>query len=176
MLIPDYELTLESPRCHPGSEHWFAYADFDANISPVLPYLNATLTGARYQPSVPALACHWEGYGISFLPHRIAISEFEDRDEACAVTKRVVALVNDTWNLRSHIQPRYDAPVQLQPLAIYRLLPRTNCGLCQAPTCFSFALRLVTGDSQWSACPPLHTEPWLDQREQILRMMSGDEA
>ena len=57
MLIEDYDLELFTPPCHPGAEKWSAVARLEVDISEVLPYLNATLSGAIYNQAANALIC-----------------------------------------------------------------------------------------------------------------------
>lgn len=46
----------------------------------------------------------------------------------------------------------------LSPLAIYKALPKTNCGRCLLPTCLAFAAAVVTGQKKLTACPDLAPE------------------
>ncbi|MEK7847387.1 MAG: (Fe-S)-binding protein, partial [Chloroflexota bacterium] len=48
--------------------------------------------------------------------------------------------------------PRRD---RLQPLQIYRLLPRTNCKQCGLLNCYAFAFALVSREKSVADCPPL---------------------
>ncbi len=41
----------------------------------------------------------------------------------------------------------------LTGLAIFRLLPKTNCGECGVPTCMAFAMNLASGKATLSDCP-----------------------
>ncbi|AGL02444.1 (Fe-S)-binding protein [Desulfoscipio gibsoniae] len=41
------------------------------------------------------------------------------------------------------------------PLEIYRLLPKTNCGACQTLTCLAFAAALINGQKSLRDCPHL---------------------
>jgi ArsR family metal-binding transcriptional regulator len=41
------------------------------------------------------------------------------------------------------------------PMAIYKLLPNTNCKECGEPTCYSFALKLTAAQKKLANCPPL---------------------
>lgn len=43
------------------------------------------------------------------------------------------------------------------PLAIYRHLEKSNCGLCLLPSCLAFAAAVVKGDKPLAACP--HVAP-----------------
>ena len=54
--------------------------------------------------------------------------------------------------------PRKD----LQPLQIYRLLPRTNCKQCGCPTCYAFAFNLISRSKRLDECPDLLKEEFGD--------------
>jgi len=43
----------------------------------------------------------------------------------------------------------------LTPLAVYRLLEKTNCGRCYLPSCFAFAAAVVSGQKKLTDCPLL---------------------
>jgi hypothetical protein len=44
----------------------------------------------------------------------------------------------------------------ITPLDIYKLLPKSNCGQCQASTCLAFAAAVIKEDKQLSDCPFLN--------------------
>jgi acetyl-CoA decarbonylase/synthase complex subunit gamma len=46
----------------------------------------------------------------------------------------------------------------LTGIAIYKWLPKTNCGECGVPTCLAFAMGLAAGKSELSACPYVSNE------------------
>lgn len=46
----------------------------------------------------------------------------------------------------------------LSGLAIYKLLPRTNCKECGLPTCLAFAMKLAARQAELSACPHVSDE------------------
>ena len=41
----------------------------------------------------------------------------------------------------------------LSGLAIYKLLPKTNCKECGYPTCLAFAMKLAAKQAELSDCP-----------------------
>ncbi|MFC1944316.1 (Fe-S)-binding protein [Chloroflexota bacterium] len=49
---------------------------------------------------------------------------------------------------------------RLHPLQILKMLPRTNCKACGEPSCYAFALALVTRDKMPSDCPDLQSETY----------------
>ncbi|MEM1559262.1 MAG: (Fe-S)-binding protein, partial [Candidatus Bathyarchaeia archaeon] len=42
---------------------------------------------------------------------------------------------------------------KVQPLQIYMLLPRRNCGRCGVTTCLAFAAKLTSGEATPDLCP-----------------------
>ena len=46
----------------------------------------------------------------------------------------------------------------LTGIAIFKLLPKTNCGECGVPTCLAFAMSLAAGKAELSACPYVSEE------------------
>jgi hypothetical protein len=82
MLIEKCDLEVYTPPCDPGAERYAARARLNADISEVLPYLNATLRGAVYQPAAQALIWKKAGHNIAFHAYEIATSNVEDRQGA----------------------------------------------------------------------------------------------
>lgn len=95
-LITDYDLEVFTPPCHLGAETWSAVAHFEVDISPALPYLNATLRGAVYNQAAQALTWKKGGRNVAFHAHKIAAGHLDDRAEADKVIRGLVKMVNQT--------------------------------------------------------------------------------
>ena len=162
MLIEKYDLDIFTPPCEPGAERYAAAARLTADISEVLPYLNATLRGAIYHRAANALTWKKGGHDIAFHAYEIATSNVEDRDAAIKELDGLIKLVNRTWERRVEITPDYETRQRPAPMAVFKLLPQTNCKQCGEPTCFTFALKLAASQKKIVDCPPLsepqHTE------------------
>ncbi|OGO64549.1 MAG: hypothetical protein A2029_15990 [Chloroflexi bacterium RBG_19FT_COMBO_47_9] len=52
-------------------------------------------------------------------------------------------------------------------MAIFKLLPQTNCKQCGEPTCYTFALKLVTAQKNVADCPLLN-EPKYKEKHGAL--------
>jgi ArsR family metal-binding transcriptional regulator len=167
MLIAHYDLEVFTPHCQPGSERLSAIARLVVDIGPAMPYLNATLEGAAYDPNAPALTCRISGRFITFCAYHIGIEYVEDRSDAQGVADELVALVNHTWKQRETIVPDHTAYHRPKPMDIYRLLPQTNCKACGEPTCFTFALKLITHETKLSGCPALQETAYAEQLAQL---------
>lgn len=98
------------------------------------------------------------GHNIAFHAYEVATSNVEDREGAEKELRGIIDLVNRTWERRTEITPDVTTRQRPTPMAIYKLLPRTNCKQCGEPTCYSFALKLAVSQKKLADCPPL-SEP-----------------
>ena len=167
MLITGYDLEVFTPPCSPGAGRFSAIARLKDDIRQVLPYLNATLRHAAYNPAAPALVWKDGAHHVVFHADHVAISNLEDRPAAVREVERLVGLVNQTWERRGSIEPSTEVRRRPTPMALYRLLPGTNCRECGQPSCWHFALRLASGQAAPEACPPLLGAEWTVQLGQL---------
>lgn len=146
-----------------------AAAHFEADLGPVLPYLNAELSGARYNASIPALIWRYEGHQVGILRDRIVVDHVHEDDDLETFFDSIVELVNSTWQRRAQLDPRPEPRTFRQPLEILALLPQTNCQLCGMQTCHSFALQLTVGEARLDACLPLFDDDtYLGNRTSLI--------
>ncbi len=167
MLIEKYDLEVYTPPCDPGAERFAARARLDVDISEILPYLNTTLRGAVYLKEANALTWKKGGHNIAFHAYEVVTSNVEDREGAEKELKGLIELVNRTWERRDEITPDTTIHQRPTPMAIYKLLPQTNCKQCSEPTCYTFALKLATSQKKLADCPPL-TEPVFAEKKAAL--------
>lgn len=168
MLIDAYSLEIFTPPCDPGAERYSAIAHLELDIAAVLPYLNATLSGANFLPSANALTWKKAGHLIAFHADRVAVSNVADRQEALKELERLIELVNRTWERRAEITPDYETKKRAAPTAVYQLLPHTNCRECGEATCMAFAFGLIQGKRSLEDCPLLVTDPAFADRKATL--------
>lgn len=168
MLIENYEVDVFTPPCEPGAERFSAVAKLTVDISEVLPYLNATLRGAVYLPEANALTWKKGGHNIAFHAYEVATSNVEDREGAEKELKGLIDLINRAWERRAEIEPDYSTRQRPTPMAIFKLLPQTNCKQCGEPTCYTFALKLSASQKKISDCQPLF-EPQYQDRLAMLQ-------
>jgi ArsR family metal-binding transcriptional regulator len=171
MLIEHYDLDIFTPPCEPGAERYAAAARLTANISEVLPYLNATLRGAIYHRAANALTWKKGGHNIAFHAFEIATSNVEDRHAAEKELNGLVDLVNRTWERRAEITPDHETRQRPTGMAVYKLLPGTNCRQCGQPSCWNFALKLVAAQVELAACPPLREPTYVDRLARLKALL-----
>ena len=176
MLIDQYDLEVFTPPCDPGAERYAARARLTVDISEVLPYLNATLHGAIYHPGANALTWKKGGHNIAFHAYEIATSNVDDRESAEQEIEALIALVNRTWERRAEITPDHSVRQRPTPMAIYKLLPNTNCKECGEPTCYSFALKLAASQKKPADCPQLSEPQFADNMTSLQEMLAEEPA
>jgi ArsR family metal-binding transcriptional regulator len=155
VLIEGFDLEILTPPCEPGAERYFAKARLRADISEVLPFLNAELSGASYTPAANALTWTKDGHKVAFHAYEIDISGIESREWAEEAINELVDLVNRTWERRDELTPSFETIKPLTPMALFGWLPQSNCGECGEATCFNFALKLAAWQVTPADCPPL---------------------
>lgn len=171
MLIDSYDLDIFTPPCEPGAERYSAIARLAVDISELLPYLNASLRGAVYHQEANALTWKKGGHNIAFHAFEIATSNVADRDVAIKELDGLIQLVNRTWERRSEITPSYQKRRRPTPMAVYQLLPQTNCKKCGEQICFTFALKLSAGQHQLADCLVLLEPDHEEKRQQLEQIV-----
>lgn len=170
MLIEHYDVEIFTPPCDPGAERFSAKALLLVEISEALPYLNATLHGAVYNRQANTLTWKKGGHNVAFRAYEIATSNVEDREEAVKELEGLIDLVNRTWERRSEITPDTTERQRPTAMALYKLLPGTNCRQCGQPSCWNFALKLAAAQVELAACTPL-CEPAYAERLAALEAL-----
>jgi ArsR family metal-binding transcriptional regulator len=172
-LIHSFRLELLEPACIPGSDKWNAKAHLEEDISKVLPYLNAELRDANYDHNAKVLIWKDQGKNYAFRPYEMSGAPVADREEGYLLIEGLVDLVNNVWERRHAIEPNFDRRKRPHVLALYKLLPRTNCQQCGYPSCMAYAADLREGGTELSQCPELSRQPFLENKNDLLRLLEG---
>jgi ArsR family metal-binding transcriptional regulator len=156
------------PKMDSTKEVLHAIATFQADISPSFPYLNAELGGWDYDQTNQVLLLKLsDGKWITLHPHKIAIRGGRDLEECHALLKWIQGQINEVYERRGEITPRYTGQAGLKIMEILKLLPMTNCKLCGYATCMAFAAALREGEISLHDCPPLWEEKYREKREKL---------
>lgn len=140
--------------------------DLTDDISGVLPYLNATIKGAVYNPGGPSLTFYKETKMITLMPRAINMAQVPDEEDAKRTLEWLKDLINDIWQKRSEITPLYERR-ELSARAIADRLPGSNCKKCGLPTCFAFAMNVIKGKKKLKDCLLLALPEHKERREAL---------
>lgn len=155
MLLHSYTKEIFRPECNPGFESLHCIAHLDQDISEALPYLNAVLGGFEYLKDPPAVTFRVHGKLITVHPRKIAINALKDEEEAGKIVEWLKREINEAWEKRDEIEPKYEGAPKPKVFEILKLLPKTNCRECREPTCMVFATRVAEGAKGPEDCPQL---------------------
>jgi ArsR family metal-binding transcriptional regulator len=155
MLLTSYRKEIFRPECNPSFQSLHCLAHLDQDITEAIPYLNATLGGFEYLKDPPAVTFRIQGKLITVHPLAIAINALKDEGEADKILEWMKREINDAWENRDKISPRYEGAPKPKILEILKLLPKTNCRECGQPTCMVFATLAAQGVKDAGDCPVL---------------------
>jgi ArsR family metal-binding transcriptional regulator len=164
--IENYEIFR--PKCDSTKEVLHSIATFDVDISPAFPYINAELGGWDYDQKNQVLLLKLSaGKWITLHAKEIAIRGARDMEESHALLKWIQGQINDIYERRDQIEPRYTSQAGLKVMEILKLLPMTNCKACGYATCMAYAAALREGEISLQDCPPLWEEQFREKREKL---------
>jgi len=158
MLLEGYRNEFIRPECRPDAESVHVIAHLDQDIGEVLPYLNAALGGFQYTKDPPSVSFKVHGKLIAVHPRKICVNALRDQQEGDKIVEWLKGEINDTWERRGEIEPRYEGIGKPKVIEILKLLPRTNCKECGQPTCMVFATHVAEGGRGPVDCPTLSEE------------------
>jgi ArsR family metal-binding transcriptional regulator len=169
MLLTGYTKRISRPECLPNAQSLHCHALLNEDISEVLPYLNAELGGDQYCNEPPEVMFHNYGKIIKVGASEIAVNALKDEEEADKILEWLKDEINQAWENRSEIVPRFTGKIKPKLMEILKLLPKTNCKKCGRPTCMVFASHVVEGGRGPEHCPEL-PEP---DRDKLSAYLAG---
>lgn len=158
MLLRSYTIEFVRVSCGSEAQTEDLIAHLNQDISEAIPYLNAVLGGFQYTKEPRSVSIKLGGKLVVIHPREICINAPSDRSEGEKILEWLRDKINDTWEHRAEIQPRFESAPKPKVLEILRLLPKTNCGECGQPTCMVFASYVAKGVQDPDGCPFLDGE------------------
>jgi ArsR family metal-binding transcriptional regulator len=163
MLLGSYKKEYVRPECRPEAQSVHLVAHLDQDIAEVIPYLNAVLGGFQYIKDPPSVSFKLHGKLIAIHGRKICVNALKDQTEGEKIVEWLKQEINDIWERRGEIEPRFESAPKPKIIEILRLLPKTNCGECGLPTCMVFATHVAEGGKGAEGCPALS----VDGREKL---------
>jgi len=158
MLLKGYRKEIVRPECRPEAQSVHCIAHLDEDITEVIPFLNAVLGGFQYLKDPPCVSFKIHGKLIAVHPRKICVNALEDEAQGEKIIEWMKQEINDAWERREEIQPRFESAPKPGVIEILKLLPKTNCRKCGQPTCMVFATQVAEGGKGPDNCPPLEGE------------------
>lgn len=173
-LIHDYAMELVERACGPGSFEYKIELTLPIDIGEALPFINAEVECIDYLHNEKFLSFHHNGIFCSIRPSLITIAMAHSREEALELTDIIVSALNDIWNRRGDIKPKFTGKKAKPPtLSVYKMLPRTNCKECGLATCMAFASALINDQVQIDVCPSLSYNEYQQNKADLVELLAG---
>ncbi|HMK43454.1 MAG TPA: (Fe-S)-binding protein [Dissulfurispiraceae bacterium] len=158
MLLNGYRKEIFRPACNNSFESLHCIAHLEDDISEALPYVNAVLGGDTFIKEPPSVTFKLYGKLITVHGRKIAVNALRDEAEADHILDWFKEQINEAWEKRADIVPKYDGRKVPHIMEIYKMLPKSNCKKCGQPTCMMFASIATQGVKKSADCPELTEE------------------
>ncbi|OGS19969.1 MAG: hypothetical protein A2252_01605 [Elusimicrobia bacterium RIFOXYA2_FULL_39_19] len=159
--------------CIAMSERIRFIAEFDRDISEIMPYLNTVIDGAIYNHAGPNLTIKKQERMIGISPNKIAAGKVIDLKDAQELTVWLKDLINDCYEKRETIKPSIERRKRLGALDVYKLLPANNCKKCAELTCMAFAVKLAQEQAGIMQCAELFSGDYNEKRDVLLNTLKS---
>lgn len=154
-------LRLEQAYCYPAKGCYKGIVKVDLDLTSLYPFLRAVAKTLYFEPNEKIIfKYHHNGkdYKVTISKDEVSFALVSDKEEAYEVWKGLKDYLEEVWQKRSEIKPSFKPVQRLNPLEIYKLLPKTNCKECGFLSCLAFASALTTADAEPKQCPYLDEE------------------
>ena len=108
MLLKSYHKEIFRPECNPNFQTLHCIAYLDQDIAKALPYLNSALGGYEYINDPPSVTFKVHGKLITVHSSEIAVNALRDEVEAENILEWLKREINEAWDKRAEIEPRYE--------------------------------------------------------------------
>ena len=152
-------------------------AQMDANVEDLLPILYLHLKRSNYLEALDVLTFTTDKEEMITIygNGRVCAGKVKDENRAKEILLELIDLLSKAYDyLSRHGLPpieMLEARRKLNPNIVYNHLPKLNCGRCEEKSCFTFAIRLISGEKKLSECKPLIEEEKYRKNREFLEKL-----
>jgi len=174
-LVHDIAITEVTP-CLSDSERIKFLAQADRPLGEVIEILYLYIPGSNYSEVLGSLTYKRQRRMVTlFSTGKISMTYVKDRDEAGKLLEELKDLINRAFAYSmSHGKPESDLLETRKKVGlaeVYNSLPKTNCKECNEPSCYVFAIKLMSGEKEMNDCTQLHLSRYADKLATLSRMI-----
>jgi len=170
-LYLDDIIVVETSPCFADSRLFKGVTRASADLTGLLPYLNAVVEKPNYQPDSNSLVFKHGIVGFTLQGSNINLTRFANMTELYELLDWVKELINATHESRDFIEPDYKARKIVPALKIYNLLPKKNCKKCGEQTCMAFAAKLSKLEAEIDDCPLFKQAEYDEIKNKLINEM-----
>jgi ArsR family metal-binding transcriptional regulator len=114
-----------------------------------------------------------DGKMITLYSRKMTVAKAIDENDVQETVEWLKDLTEEVFEKKDQIEPNFSRGVELKALDIYKLLPGTNCKVCDELTCLAFAVKILSGGTSVVRCGPLFTPEHRDKRQVLLELLQA---
>lgn len=141
-----------------------------ANMAPplggTLKVLEPLFPRGRYSDRINALIIQ-KGEVITTVygTGKVTMTMIKNEGEAMESLVNLKSTINEA--ITKGVAPVPREKVRVEPMEIYKYLPQTNCGKCGEQSCYTFAIKIMSGEASLEKCTPLKEPEYAINQEQL---------
>ncbi len=141
-----------------------------ANMAPslggTLKILEPLFPRGRYSDKINALIIQ-RGEVITTIygTGKVTLTMIKSESEAKEALDNLRSTINEA--IAKGVAPAPREKVRVEPMEIYKYLPQTNCGKCGEQSCYTFAIKLMSGEVSLDKCILLKEPEYAINQEQL---------
>ncbi len=141
-----------------------------ANMTPPLggnlKVLEPLFPRGRYSDKISALIIQ-KGETITTIygTGKVTMTMIKNEGEAREALENLRSTINEA--IAKGVAPAPREKVRVEPMEIYKYMPQTNCGKCGEQSCYTFAIKLMSGEASLDKCTPLKEPEYALNQEHL---------
>lgn len=141
-----------------------------ANMAPplggVLKTLEPLFPRGRYSERIGALITQ-KGEVITTIygTGKVTMTMIKNEAEAKEMLESLKGTINEA--IAKGVAPAPGEKVRVEPMEIYKYLPKTDCKDCGEQSCYTFAIKLMAGEVSLDKCTPLKDSKYAVNQEHL---------
>jgi len=145
-------------------------ARFDPPLGGALKLLEPLFPRARYSDKIGALIVQKGNVLITiYATGNVTMTMIKSESEGREMLEILQKTINEA--IAKGVTPVPRETVRVDHAEIYKYLPKTNCQVCGEQSCYSFAIRLVGGDTALDKCTPLLEAKYATNLEHLRALL-----
>ena len=145
-------------------------------LSEIIPILYLAVPHSQYAKAFGSVTFLLDGKLVTvYSSGRINLGCVLREEIALKLLEKLKTLLDKAFEYyEKHGSPDHklvDTKQKLNPLEIYKHLPRTNCKECGEQGCFPFAVKLANGEKSLQECTQIQQQKYSANREQLEKMI-----
>ncbi|MBS7634767.1 hypothetical protein KEJ34_04635 [Candidatus Bathyarchaeota archaeon] len=151
-------------------------AQADRSLSDIVPILYLAIPRSQYAKAFGSVTFTLEGKLVAvYSSGRINLGCVLGEEIAVKLLEKLNALLDKAFEYyREHGSPDpqlLEARQRLNPIEIYKHLPKTNCKECGEQGCFPFAVKLANGEKTLQECTKIQQPKYSGDKNYLEKML-----